>query len=110
MLAQWPAAIEDAKEDENLAKEFIEFELSPRLAEQRFLVQAYEQRLANIDANLAELAPVSDGEMAVVVVSPDLAGLLAARLAHQKLAALSIARLQRFTAFTIELLDRELAN
>lgn len=110
VLAQWPAAVEDAKEDENLAKEFIEFELSPRLAEQGFLVQAYEQRLASLDAALNEIPQLPDGKMATVVVSSNLAGLLAARLAQQKLAAISIGNLQRGTAAIIEMLDRELAN
>lgn len=107
LLALWPARVLDSTEDENLGMHYIEFELAPRLASQDFLSAAYANRIAMV-SNIRDYEPVDT--LGKITITPELPGLIAARLAHQRLAAISISRLEQRAAAILELIDYELAR
>jgi quercetin dioxygenase-like cupin family protein len=101
-LAAWKAWVLDAQEKEVLAREFIEFVMTPALLGQEILTPAYAAR-PPFGSGLPT-APVQ------VASTPELRDLASARLGHLRLAIHSQLRVKDEASKILALLEEELAG
>lgn len=103
-LAIWPTQVENAQEDENLARDFAEYVVAPGLLGQGILYVAYRTR--PIPGSLDE-EPESDIET-TVTATPELLDLATARMIHSRMASGSISELQDRIRHILVLVETEL--
>ena len=104
LLAAWPAEIADAQEDEILAREFIEFELTPSLLGQNVLSSTYLVRQELIDTGEIE----SQLPSVQVTVTNELVDLTTVRIRHERYAAGSLRRLRASARRILDIVEVEL--
>ena len=100
-LAGWQARVDDAQEDEALARDFVEYVLTPALAGQGILAGAHAGRTGPA----RQLSQASNTPVTATAVLRDL---VAARLTHVRLSAISIERIQDEIRQVLALLEQEL--
>jgi len=103
-LAAWKSIALDAQEKENLARDFVEYVLTPALSDEEFIAPAYEARPPY--GNTSELLKRS----IVVGSSAKLRSLSAARLGHIRMAIYSQNRALEAIQEILLLIDSELAH
>ena len=103
-LASWPAAIEDAQEDEILAQQFVEFVLTPSLLGQDVVKAAYLAR----PRPLLEPSEEALRSKVTVAITPELIDLTAARLTHIYMVIGSQTRLETRTNEILAMINGEL--
>jgi hypothetical protein len=103
-LASWPSRVLDAQEDENLARDFVEYVLTEKLAGQGVIAAAYSSR--STPADLDDTSR-SRGET-VVTVTPELIDFVTVRRVHSTMARESMIGLQEDIRKILGLLDSEL--
>lgn len=106
LLAAWPAEIEDAQEDEILAREFIEFALTPSLLGQNVVSSLY---LISIRQALPFTGEAESPQLPVqVTVTNELVDLTAVRIRHERYAMGSLLRLRAFARRILDMVEIEL--
>ena len=105
-LADWPSVVQDVREDEALARDFLPNVLVPGLLGQGVIDLAYESQY-RIFTNFRERQDAPP-EMVSVTVTPELIELATVRVSHARLAAGSVGRLQKKLGTITDMIDAEL--
>ena len=103
-LAAWPSEVDDAQEDESLARDFVDNVIAPALLGQGILEAAYRSRTfpGHMDTE------IETDSSTTFSFSPELLELATIRIVHSRMASGSISQLRVRIRQILDLIDAEL--